>query len=503
MLVEVVIQNRVITLGAPLSKIVDRFLQIIGRGKAAKDQRAKPELSSPIARRAFLHAGLTGAVFTASTTRSKSDSATRLQSPNLRNLAGAGVPLGDFEADTTIFCGAGQRVTDLATALEIVHDRHIRPNAIVTIQVADGTYRVDRPQAVHHPAKHNLRILGNVQNPQKVRFYVSRFLKGSSRQYNGHWYQARSFLEMRGQGQLGFVDGFHVVGAGWTTAGDWSGTARGAPDGRGTWGLFSPDGTGWIAGSKMIIERVYYPVSMEGAGTFELKPGGRYLDGGDACILGYGGAYGLCRGVFVSGAKDVEFGLGCNAIAEAGSFLRMNEASSRYAFNAHFQGNGGEIWAHETLCEAGGIAFDAINGGGVQGKGSVSRSCFGTARASGTGSRVGIEGALSLDPANFHFLADEGRLYFGRWKVRDRVGLQGEPRLLPTRAGETANGFPLARDVLVQNQGFADLGSRSDLLTRFIGAETVLEQSVFSDGRTNILRTPRRATGTNGAVLLP
>ncbi len=86
---------------------------------------------------------------------------------------------------------------DVQAALDYLSDKRIAANAIVTIQVADGTYNYTSAIEVKHSEGDKIHILGNVSNPNNCLLDFSECSKG--------------FLIQNGN-KIGLIDGFKLYG---------------------------------------------------------------------------------------------------------------------------------------------------------------------------------------------------------------------------------------------------------------------------------------------------
>ena len=223
----------------------------------------------------------------------------------------------------------------LPAAIAWVHDRVITmPHAVVRIRIADGDYALGAGDEIimRHPQGTQVQILGNLEDPSRVRFRVAAS-------------QSQHFLAVANGYELGKLDGLTIEGTGgWLGHGAWDEYRR--PYGCGVLN----DGGGTVnVGSKVHIERMYYGLRAEKGGRIICDPGVRVNEAGDAGFHAFNGGHIEASRTVATNCAHASAGLGCGYLAELGGTIKAEFVeSSGNALAGVAAVSNGSVWAQNA-----------------------------------------------------------------------------------------------------------------------------------------------------------
>ena len=281
---------------------------------------------------------------------------TQLYGPGKFSYGGGLIPIGNVSASCTLHVPA--QFSDINVALNYLNDRVINNGAVVTIQVADGTYTYGSPGSpVHieitHPQGAQIQIIGNTTTPANVvlQFYQANY--------------SPAFL-IKNDKSLGLLDGFTINALdGWTGTYTWNAGIN--PYGFGIWAYA---GGNIVVGVNIYINKFYYGMRAELGGHIYCQNNGStgpYVAyAGDVGFHAFNGGSLEARYAHASYCGDSSQNLGYGFLAEMGSIV-ANNGFSIYNYIAGFAAEtNGSMWAINTNGSYNlQYGYWALNGGSV------------------------------------------------------------------------------------------------------------------------------------------
>lgn len=226
---------------------------------------------------------------------------------------------GIISVNTTINVPADQ--PSISSAMAYLRGFTIAKGAIVTVQVADGTYVTNTGIDLNHPQGSRINILGNTSTPASC---VISTTSGS----------ALDVFTISNGNTLGSIDGFTISRP---TAGP-QGTA-----------LLAINGAVLTTGSAISITNHYYGIAARNGSSVFCR-GVTVTGAGDVGIWAFNGGFVDCQNATSTNASDVVNNLGHGIQAEYGGTVECSGATAtgnRIAGIAAI--NGGIVRAHNSF----------------------------------------------------------------------------------------------------------------------------------------------------------
>lgn len=259
-----------------------------------------------------------------------------------------------------------QQYPTIHLAMDYLRQYMIMPPVTVTIQVQDG--HVSAPGLnLNHPQGINIRLLGNVTDPSRVK------ISGPAG-YNG------DAVTVTDGNAFGFIDGFTIdrpVKAEWPF-----------------------NGTGFLVhnrsfarmGKNMVVRNWFYSAAARNVSNLQC-PNLRAFGAGDVAIWSYQSSHVQCDGATVDGASADGYEWGFGFQAEYGSTL---SGDGIYATNCKIAGiaslSRSMVNAPASVTEANARGYFVRDGSGIQAHGGTTRNntLYGEEILDGNGSIAGV-----------------------------------------------------------------------------------------------------------------
>lgn len=254
--------------------------------------------------------------------------------------------------DTTwTVCASGCTYTNPLDAWNAALSVNFFSNAILTINISDGTYNISNQLFTDKQTMSHVHIVGDTQSPEKV---ILNFTNTKGTNLGG-------FSAYRG-GQIGLIDGVTI-----TTPIDGSGALASIDsEKRHIWNSQSYGagvqayGSGSMIelGSHVNISGFYYSQVADNGGTIDAPNGGVSMSiAGDVNAMARGNGVIVCTPCSATDASDYtnpNNQLGSNYDAERGGALYIDGSTGSKSLISGIVGlTGGHIWAHNTTLSGG------------------------------------------------------------------------------------------------------------------------------------------------------
>jgi len=229
--------------------------------------------------------------------------------------------------------------------------------AMVTIQVANGTYNDWHDIECKSPYGDQIQIIGNQASPSSVVINVD---DRNSQKLFDFFRGNRIFL----------IDGFTINGTyGWQSHGVWAANTYGAA-------FYALDsGSGAIVGSNVRINKMYYGLLADLGARFDVASGGGLTvnECGDVGILSRWGSHIQAESTTVTNCSDVVNTLGFGYMGEAGGFIDASYSNtSGNAVGGFVVQNGGSAWYHNVTASNSGYNLYSNEGSAAEYQNSTS-----------------------------------------------------------------------------------------------------------------------------------
>lgn len=250
-----------------------------------------------------------------------------------------------FAPVTWTVCASGCNYTDPVTAGYAAVAVKRLNNAIITIQIADGTYTEPNQFYTQCACGAFVQFIGDTANPAAV---VLNFTGGAGTNLGG-------FVASDG-GQIGLVDGLTINQVGAQTVENSFGTYW-VPQSYGA-GVAAAGGGSFVGlGSHLFIHSFYYGVVADDGGMVRALQGGvTATDAGDVDFMARGNGVIVCNGCVANRAADNTPGgavLGACFDAERGGALYVDGSTcSNHLVGGIVGLTGGHIWGHQLTVGA-------------------------------------------------------------------------------------------------------------------------------------------------------
>ncbi|WP_143412370.1 hypothetical protein [Gluconobacter sp. DsW_056] len=299
-------------------------------------------------------------------------------------------------------CNYASVVEGFNAALNASH--RLATHGVVTVQIADGTYRERDQVFTNDPASSAVQILGNLADKSKVQI---NFTNIASTNQSG-------FIAVGG-GQIGLIDGLTINGVGAQATNTamqttWKNQSYGA-------GIIAQGGSVINLGSHLDIEHFYYGVEADDGGVINARLGGVAAgDAGDVAFMARGNGVIVCPSCTANRASDMTdpntAKLGFCFDAERGGALYIDGSTcTAAAVSGVYALTNGKAWAHSVTVSkpllASAMGIYALSGGAIEAQGSTITG-MGTGINSHDGGWVECNGCSITRSSGDNVIADGG-----------------------------------------------------------------------------------------------